>query len=120
MKRDMDLIREILFFIEAQPAGLLIQEIDYDDNYSQEEVIGHLRLIDDAGLVDGTMEFHSGGSLIAIHGLSNEGHDLLDSIRNETVWKNTKETVAKAGGSVALDTLKIIATAAMTKYLGLQ
>lgn len=120
MKRDMDLFREILLKIEEYPAGEMIHEISIPgDRWNDAELLGHLRLIYQAGLVDGMMEFFPDEVMIALHGLSNEGHDLLDSIRNETVWQNTKETVAKAGGSVAIETLKAIAAAAMAKYLGL-
>ena len=116
----MDLIREILLVIESNPAGEMIHEISIpDDRWNDAELIGHLRLIHEAGLTDGTMEFFPDEVMIALYGLSNSGHDLLDTIRNETVWENTKATVTKAGGSVAIETLKIIATAAMTKHLGL-
>ena len=115
----MDLIRDILLEIEAQPAGKLIRNITLPEKWSEEELVGHLRLINDAGLVDGKMEFFPEATLIAIHGLSNEGHDLLDSIRGETVWKKTKERVEEVGGSVALDTLKAIAGAVTAKILGL-
>jgi hypothetical protein len=120
MKRNMDLIREILLEIESQPAGKLIAEINYpDDKYSAEDVMGHLRLIEQAGLIDGHLKIFDGGALIAIHGLSNEGHDLLDSIRGEAVWQKTKDRVEEVGGSVALDTLKAIAGAVAAKLLGL-
>jgi hypothetical protein len=115
----MDLIREILLVIEDQPAGKMMRTIQLPEQWSHEEVVGHLRLISQAGLIDGKIEILGKDLLLAIHGLSNEGHDLLDSIRNETVWESTKETVARAGGSVAIETLKSIAAAAMAKLLGL-
>lgn len=103
MKRNMDLVREILLEIEAQPAGKLIRNVSLPEKWNKEEVVGHLRLIGQAGLDDGKMEFHREAVLIAIHGLSNEGHDLLDSIRSEAVWQKTKDRVEEVGGSVALD-----------------
>lgn len=115
----MDLFRDILLEIEAQPAGKLIDEIKCPDKHSIEEVLGHLRLIEQAGLIDGQVQFFDGGAFVAIHGLSNEGHDLLDSIRGEAVWQKTKERVEEVGGSVALDTLKAIAGAVTAKLLGL-
>ncbi len=115
----MDLVRDILLEIEAQPAGDLIRNSVLPEKWSEEELVGHLRLINHAGLVDGKMEFFPEATLIAIHGLSNEGHALLDSIRSEAVWKTTKERVEEVGGSVALDTLKAIAGAVMAMILGL-
>ena len=116
----MDLIRDILLDIESKPAGELIRTIGFDsEKYTNEEVQGHLRLIDQAGLVDGNLKFHREHTLIAIHGLSNDGHDLLDAIRGETVWERTKERVEEVGGSVTLDTLKAVAAGVAAKILGL-
>lgn len=119
MKRNMDLIRDILLEIEAQPAGKLIEEISLPGDYSTEEIVGHLRLIEQAELIDGHLDFFAEGTAIAIDGLSNKGHDLLDSIRGEAVWAKTKERVEEVGGSVAMDTLKAIASAVAVKLLGL-
>lgn len=119
MKRNMDLIREILLNIEEQPPGNLIRTVNLRSEWSREEVLGHLRLIDQAGLIDGNLKFHGDQVLMAIHGLSNEGHDLMDSIRSETVWTETKERVSTVGGTVALDVLKSVAGAVAAKLLGL-
>lgn len=119
MKRDLDLIRDILLAIEAEPAGKLIRTIPLPSKWTKEEAIGHLRLIKDAGLTDGKIDFHGDQLLMAIHGLSNRGHDLLDSIRNETVWQQTKDKVEEVGGSVGLDVVKAIAGAILGKMLGL-
>lgn len=118
MKRDMDLIREILLAIEAQPPGLM-RQIPAPAEYERETILGHLRLIKDAGLLDGKVEFHRDTVLVAIYGLSNSGHDLLDSIRDEGVWRQTKEATEKVGGSVAIDVLKAIAGQVVSKMLGL-
>ncbi len=120
MKRNMDLIRDILLNIESRPPGELVRTVGYDsEKYSEDELKGHLRLIDQAGLVDGNLKFHTSGTLIAIYGLSNEGHDLLDAIRGDRVWERTKERVQEVGGSVTIETLKAIATAVAASMLGL-
>ena len=38
-----------------------------------------------------------------------EGHEFLDTVRNETVWAKTKEVVKSKGGSVAFAVLKELA-----------
>ena len=119
MKRNMDLIREILLNIEEQPPGEPIRTLNLPSEWSSGEVIGHLRLIEQAGLIDGNLKFRGDQAMMAIHGLSNEGHDLIDSIRSETVWAETKERVSKVGGTVALDVVKLVAGAVASKLLGL-
>ena len=120
MKRNMNLIREILLSVENLPGGKASNQISLPDGeWSPDEVIGHLRLVYDAGYIDGKIHFNPGGLFMTIYGLTNAGHDLLDSIRDETVWNKTKEEVGKVGGTVAVDTLKSIAAAITVKLLGL-
>lgn len=119
MKRDMDLIREILLAIEARPAGELIRTIEIPKGFTPEEAIGHLRLINQAGYLDGKFETHGKTALIAIHGLSNRGHDFLDAVRSETIWNKTKERLTEVGGAAALETVKALAVSIGAKLLGL-
>jgi hypothetical protein len=46
---------------------------------------------------------------MCVHRLTWQGHDLLDAIRNDQVWAQTKTTVIEIVGSVAVDVLKNIA-----------
>ena len=99
----MDLIRDILLSIEDLAPGGPHRNLAVRGDWNDAEVVGHLRLVRDASLVDGKIEFYGDDMLIAIYGLSNEGHDLLDSIRSEQVWEKTKSEVGKVGGSVAIE-----------------
>lgn len=115
--RNMELIRDLLLTIESQPAGALIRQIEMPGIYTKEEVIDHMRLVAEADLLNGRIEFTNSRMFLSIHGLTNKGHDLLDSIRSETVWVQTKEKVKEVGGTVSIDTLKAVATAIATKML---
>lgn len=111
MKRDMDLMRDLLLYVESLPAGQVTQEVIYDvDKYQINDVLGHLKLLIDSYFVDGQVEiYHDSSFLVILHGLTMPGHDFIDSIRNETVWSQTKEKVASVGGSVAIEIIKDIA-----------
>jgi len=52
-----------------------------------------------------------------IRGITWEGHDLLDAIRNDTVWSRTLEKI-KPLESVAVDVLKQVAVGISLKILG--
>lgn len=119
MKRDWDLVRDLLLAIEEQTGGEVMRQISMPDRYTSEQVVSHLRLVNEAGFINGNIKFVGDHLLLAIHGLSWEGHDFLDSIRNDGVWEKTQEKAASVGGSVALETLKAIAAKVAESMLGL-
>ncbi len=114
MKRDMDLIRQLLLRLEAMDirprnsiSPLTAQDIPVD-GYTEDEIAYHLDLIIEARLI----ENHNGQPAIGITftRLSWEGHDFLDSIRSLDVWQKTKSDAAAAGG-FTVDLLKSLALA---------
>jgi hypothetical protein len=110
MKRDMDLIRELLLKLESLPvpsAGfrmILPDEADVQvEGYSVEEIGYHLALLEQAKLVsagglDFGMQIGPIGPGIAFRSLSWAGHDFFDSVRSPDVWDRTKKVAAAAGG----------------------
>jgi hypothetical protein len=105
MKRDLDLVRKILFETERKPSprGLVNLQIP---GYSEEEVSYHVKLLADAGLIEAQ-------DLSTMHGfswqpkaLTWEGHEFLDAARNDTVWNRTKDEVKEKGGTVSFEVLK--------------
>lgn len=111
MKRNMDLIRDLLLYVEDQPPGEIIQTVTYDDEkYTEAEVFGHLKLLINANFIDGKLQMtHDRGGLFMARDLTMAGHDFIDAIRNDTVWNQTKEKVSAIGGSVAMEIIKDIA-----------
>lgn len=122
MERDLDLARDILLYIEEEfdPAeGILIfapGDIpdELTDEHGEWEMMQHLDLLYEAGLVNvrlpkGRRDFQRDtmgrpGS-IAVRGLSHEGHDFLENIRDDTLWKRAKEE----SRSLALDVVRAAA-----------
>ena len=115
MKRDMDLIRKILFYIEENyVAGQGAIEISID-GYSDGEIFEHCQLAYQNGLIQrpldtSTME----GSSCLVNNLTSEGYDLLDKIREDTTWNKTKAIVKQKGLPMVTGTIKTIATAIIT------
>lgn len=103
MKRDMDVVREILFAIEA------LKEPDMEEvvnlacaqghGTTSEEAIYNLGLLVDAGLVSG-VEAHSmsGKNWLSLN-LTWNGHELLDAIRDPEIWRRTRDGAKKVGQS---------------------
>lgn len=123
MKRNMDLIRLLLLDLEAAPGAL-------DANhpvkgYTQPEVAYHLALLLKGGLAEGaTPTFYLGNTtqvpdVVLATRLSFEGHDFIDTLRDDTIWKTVKEKTAKVGSTVALEVFKALGQAAVRHALGL-
>lgn len=102
MVRDDDFIRDLLMEAEASNdpyilAPLVINPCDED---LKKHV--HSTLLCDAGLFAEESE--------GVFRITNQGHDYLAAIRNDTVWKKTKAGALAVGG-VTLGMMKDIALA---------
>lgn len=99
MKRDMDLIRKILFQIERDSTGLDSLYIRLD-GYPDQDVQFHILLLVEADLIKAIDS--SGGD--ALHflpiRLTWQGYEFLDAARDDTRWNKAKDAMAKAGGFV--------------------
>jgi Hypothetical protein (DUF2513) len=121
MKRDMDLIRTLLLRLEALPMrpggiahltaadkalavpGKTVEEVDY-----------HLCQIEKSGLID------PGGVApmvgIGFRCLTWEGHNFVDSVRDDAIWHEAKEGAKKAG-SLSLELLGALAKGLIKKKI---
>lgn len=101
MKRDMELVRTLLLRLESQHRGVGVIVFDYGDEelavdgYEPATIMGHLGLIVDAGLAHGRL---GGTGSFSFDGLTWSGHDFVDNVRDEEIWRRTKEGVSLAGG----------------------
>lgn len=115
MKRDMELIRKILFYIEENYVagdGHINIEID---GYSESEIYEHCQLAHEAGLIQQPLDaFSFDGPSCFVGNLTNAGFDYLEAIRDDTRWNRTKEAIKKKGLPLIIDTIKTIATALVT------
>lgn len=96
MKRDMDLVREILLAIEGGQSSLQATAGLPGSDAEPAAVEYHVNLLRQAGLVE-VMSTSLGGSY-HFRGLTWEGHDFLDTVRDPEVWKRTKDGASKMGG----------------------
>lgn len=114
MKRDMDLLRTLLLGIEERDVGdgqwVSFGDLTLPEGTMTPEplVQEHLRLLLEAGLIEATSADTLSARSIFPRRLTWEGHDFLDTIRDEGVWASTKEAVGKAGGTATLETWKAV------------
>ena len=108
MKRDNDYIRQLLLEMEESEDF----RFDVIDGASEDEIdkrLYHMKLLTDAGLATNVGKY--------AHRLTNGAHDFLDAMRDEGIWKKTKEAVADSGGNATLDIIKQIAVAFLKKQI---
>lgn len=105
MKRDMDLVRDILLEMEKWRTNAANREITIP-GHTPDEITYHLGLMREAGLIkaiDATS--HDGVAWLPVK-LLWDGHEFLDAARSDTMWNKAKETVIKNTGTLTLEALK--------------
>ncbi|NKC23403.1 DUF2513 domain-containing protein [Ochrobactrum oryzae] len=93
LKRDMDLMRDLLLQIEELDQGFG-SEVEIESRAHEPQVIAeHLRLLFEARLIDGDTvpddEFPF--DHVMPTRLTWAGHDFIGSVRDPEIWKKTKE-----------------------------
>jgi hypothetical protein len=91
MKRDMDLIRKILFAVETRTNAL--PEAVVVEGYDKPIVIRHVQMLMEAGLLDGNQraDGRSHYPIITITDLSWQGHEFLAAVRHDGIWNKIKQ-----------------------------
>ncbi|WP_429912737.1 DUF2513 domain-containing protein [Glycocaulis sp.] len=112
MKRDMELVREILLKIESEIgadnfARWYKGKLGELDKYDFDCVYAHVRMLMEIGYINHRQQALGPGQ-VSVGDLSWHGHDFLDSVRDDEIWRQTKDVAQKAGG-FTVDLLKQIA-----------
>ncbi|MCK3654232.1 hypothetical protein A4G19_10590 [Pasteurellaceae bacterium Macca] len=106
MKRDWDLIRRILFKLEAQAeAKCYLQDSDIV-GFLPETVSYHYKLMKEAGLIEAIDYSGMNEVNFVATGLTWQGHELLDKIRHDNVWNNIKATVKNKSLDLSFEAIK--------------
>jgi hypothetical protein len=96
MRRDPDLLRDIMLAAEDQPAGQKLFGSSLKSCcFNPYELGDHVQQLIEAGYLDGVVHFH-GKEIppkIVIDRIKTAGHDFLQAMREDTVWKHVKSKV---------------------------
>lgn len=122
MKRDMELVRQILLAIEAQHDGTFACRLESDslkiDGFDPVAIGYHVRMLVQEGFVTAN-DFTHRSSLhpnYLVSAMTWAGHDFLDASRNPTVWDRAKQTIGDMS-SVSFEVLKNVLTSVGTKMI---
>ena len=120
MTRDLELIRKLIFVVEASPTGYVKDDLEIE-GYSPEQIGYHAYLLVDAGLakgVDITTMGSSSPNWRILH-LTSAGHDFADVARDDSTWKKATGLVKNKAGGVTLDVMKQVLISVIKNALGL-
>lgn len=115
MKRDMDLVRKILLKIEEQHVSTAILNLKIE-GYDLPTVAYHCKILNEAGLLSHYSAQYASNEIymFQVGGLTWEGNDYLDKVRDDSVWKKTKDVIVEKGLPMVFDTIKTISSAFIT------
>lgn len=115
MKRDPDLIREILLRVEEAPYGTVRSHdpalLLFGGHADEPTVAHHMLLLEEGGYLDASIRNHpeSAGPVsgVALR-LTWEGHDFLDAARDEGRWEKAKEITREKSGALSFEAVKTV------------
>lgn len=119
MKLSHDCVRDVLLCIEenlSYGCSINFSTVKLKD-YSQDDLLYTADKLLEAGLLNGSRLDYSGGfSDIRITSITWAGHQFLDNIRDDGVWKNTKSVLSKFS-SASLSLIGNIASQIITSMV---
>lgn len=124
MKRDPDLIREVLFFFEERESTSIVKPGDVEFEGYDDRVVGyHMILLCEADYLSCETTTSRSTEERVINAfpfrLTWKGHEFLDAARNDSVWEKAKDTLRERGITVAFGVLQTLLTQLTKEHLGL-
>lgn len=115
MKRDLDLIRQILIETEGEETASL-------SAYTEDQINYHKALIKEAGFAEGIIHYKNTEpsnipDLAILRRLTWEGHEFLDKAKNEKTWNKAKSLIKDKGLSLSMEAVKIALSEAVKALL---
>lgn len=123
MKRDLNVIRDILLVAEEAKPEQRVGLENFHETYSDrlEEVSEHVQMLDRAGFIHATVSralSPSGPRQFFINKIEWAGYDYLDAVRDPGIWAKTEEKLKSVGGSATLEVVKAVAVKIIAEALG--
>ena len=117
MERNWEIVRKIL--IQLEQLGDTRSSLDPDQvtGFDPETVIYHMKIMDEAGLIEARCTRSTSGLYCFAVRLTWAGHEFLDGIRDQQLWNRVKATVREKGLSLSFDVIKTAANALIAKIL---
>jgi hypothetical protein len=97
MQRNMELVRNILMWIENSPSGWTVPPFSMG-GFMPEQVAYHVHIMREDGLIEGSDR----------HTLTWKGHEFLDLARDQKRWNQAKIAIGKVGSAPIAVWMKVL------------
>lgn len=112
MRRDSELIRELLILIEQHEG----ESLKFSDAVNRSVIGKHLELMEEAGLINNYSQGGSNSYYRLSADLRNLGHDFLESIKEESKWQSFKRFLEENKVSISSVGLSKLADLAINVF----
>lgn len=123
MRLNHDCVRAVLLSVESMKRDEVMGTSSLHENpflksFDRDEAFYAVEKLIEAGFLNSINTSSLGGSSYRITGITWHGHQFLDNIRDDGVWKETKKKASKVAG-VSLDVVSELASATLKRMVGL-
>lgn len=124
MKRDMDLVRQLLLYFEEKPNPACVKPNEIEiAGYVSLTIHYHVLLLCEAGLLtcERTSSSTTPERLVDAlpFGLSWAGHEFLDASRDDSIWSKAKEVLKDKGLTVGMAVFQALLVSLAKQQLSL-
>ena len=120
MKRDLELSKNILIYVEDHQNRISTNSLQGALNVENQILMEHIYLLYSAGLIE-ISEIHKdsfGTPFISeITRLTWDGHDFICNLKSEKVWNIVKEKVSKSTGALSFEAIKMFISLGIKELL---
>ena len=111
LKRDLDLCREIMLQVEEADGPIYDSELETCASEAAKRY--HIELLESRGFIDAVVSKPGDGAAFKarIDGLTWDGRDFLDSVRDSRVWRNVRRAIRDSVGTATFDVVRSVASA---------
>ena len=118
MKRNMELIRMVMLAAEKTKDPFELTDPKFE-GHNEAEISYHIALLDDAGLLHGQDRSAIGVYRWSAGTLTWKGHEFVEAIKDESVWKEALAITEKAGNGTVFEILQKALMQVLQKRAGL-
>ncbi|MGQ7287241.1 DUF2513 domain-containing protein [Vreelandella venusta] len=119
MKRNFELIRDLLFYFESKSDSAAIENPEVE-GFDKSDIMYHLRLLHDAGFLRcEVISTKSSNRTIWVvpFELTWDGHEFLDQIRADTIWAKIKAYGTEKGIALSFSIITQLAKKYITQVV---
>lgn len=118
MKRDMELIRRVMLAAEKNKDPYEVVDPKFE-GHNETEISYQIALLDDAGLLHGQDRSAIGVFRWSAGALTWRGHEFVEAIRDEAVWKEALAIAGMTDDGVVFEILQKALMQVLEKRAGL-